>query len=194
MANGKLRRTDFLLALFLSLASFAALGAEVARVQVPDKTQVASRELVLNGAGLRKRFIFSVYVIGLYLPEKKSEPAAVLSLAGPKRVSIHMLRGVGADTFSDALVEGLKANHSEADYQALEPRVKALSDIMAQVKEAKKGMNIALDWTGEATMVGIDGKPAGQPIPGEDFYRALLRIWLGEHPVQDDLKKDLLGG
>lgn len=194
MANGKLRRTDFLLALFLSLASFAALGAEVARVQVPDKTQVASRELVLNGAGLRKRFIFSVYVIGLYLPEKKSDPAAVLSLAGPKRVSIHMLRGVGADTFSDALVEGLKANHSEADYQALEPRVKALSDIMAQVKEAKKGMNIALDWTGEATMVGIDGKPAGQPIPGEDFYRALLRIWLGEHPVQDDLKKDLLGG
>jgi hypothetical protein len=194
LANGKLRRTDFLLALFLSLASFAALGAEVARVQVPDKTQVASRELVLNGAGLRKRFIFSVYVIGLYLPEKKSEPAAVLSLAGPKRVSIHMLRGVGADTFSDALVEGLKANHSEADYQALEPRVKALSDIMAQVKEAKKGMNIALDWTGEATMVGIDGKPAGQPIPGEDFYRALLRIWLGEHPVQDDLKKDLLGG
>jgi hypothetical protein len=194
LANGKLRRTDFLLALFLSLASFAALGAEVARVQVPDKTQVASRELVLNGAGLRKRFIFSVYVIGLYLPEKKSEPAAVLSLAGPKRVSIHMLRGVGADTFSDALVEGLKANHSEADYQALEPRVKALSDIMAQVKEAKKGMNIALDWTGEATTVGIDGKPAGQPIPGEDFYRALLRIWLGEHPVQDDLKKDLLGG
>jgi hypothetical protein len=194
LANGKPRRTELLFSFIILLTAVAAFGAEVARVQVPDKAQVASRELVLNGAGLRKRFIFSVYVIGLYLPEKKSDPAAVLSLAGPKRVSIHMLRGVGADTFSDALVEGLKANHSEADYQGLEPRVKALGDIMAQVKEAKKGMDIALDWTGEATTVGIDGKPAGQPIPGEDFYRALLRIWLGEHPVQDDLKKDLLGG
>jgi L(+)-tartrate dehydratase beta subunit len=28
---------------------------------------------------------------------------------------------------------------------------------------------------------------------GEDFYRALLRIWLGEHPVQDDVKQGLLG-
>jgi hypothetical protein len=169
-------------------------AAEVARVQLPDKTQVESRELVLNGAGLRKRFVFNVYVIALYLAEKKTDAAAVLALAGPKRASIHMLRDVGADTFSEALIEGLKANHAEADYQAFEPKVKALTDIMAQVKEAKKGMAIALDWTGTATRVSIDGQATGQPIPGEDFYRALLRIWLGEHPVQDDIKKALLGG
>jgi len=42
--------------------------------------------------------------------------------------------------------------------------------------------------------VAIDGKPAGEPIQGEDFYRALLRIWLGDQPVQEDLKKALLGG
>ena len=35
-------------------------------------------------------------------------------------------------------------------------------------------------------------QPAGEYL-GEDFYRALLRIWLGDHPVQDDLKKALLG-
>jgi hypothetical protein len=104
-----------------------------------------------------------------------------------------MLRDVGADTFSEALVEGLKDNHSETEFQALQPGVKALGDIMAQVKEAKKGMTIALDWTGAATRVLIDGQAAGQPIPGEGFYKALLRIWLGEHPVQEDLKKALLG-
>ena len=181
---------------FLALLLFVlgAQAAEVAGVQVPDKAQVESRDLVLNGAGLRKRLFFNVYVLGLYLPEKKSDAAAVLALPGPKRVSIHMLRDVGADTFSEALVEGLKANHSEADYQALEPRVKQLEAIMAQVKEAKKGMTIALDWTAGATRVSIDAQPTGQPIAGEDFYRALLRIWLGEHPVQDDLKKHLLGG
>jgi len=40
----------------------------------------------------------------------------------------------------------------------------------------------------------VGGKPAGSPIPGEDFYRALLRIWLGDNPVQEDLKKALRGG
>jgi hypothetical protein len=64
---------------------------------------------------------------------------------------------------------------------------------MAEIKQAKKGMTIALDWTGAATQLVIDGKPAGRPIAGEDFYRALLRIWLGEKPVQEDLKKALLG-
>jgi hypothetical protein len=177
----------------LVLAAFAAAGAEIAGVKLDDKTQVESRELVLNGAGLRKRVIFNVYVIGLYLPEKKSDPAAVLALAGPKRAAIHMLRDVGADTFTEALVEGLRKNTSEAEYQALEARVQQLSAAIAEVKEAKKGMTISLDWTGAATQLVVNGKPAGKPIAGEDFYRALLRIWLGDKPVQDDLKKSLLG-
>ena len=107
----------------LAFAAFAASGAEVAGVKLEDKAQVESRELVLNGAGLRKRVVFNVYVIGLYLPEKKTDTAAVLQLAGPKRAAIHMLRDVGAEQFTDALVEGLRENHSEADYKALEPRV-----------------------------------------------------------------------
>jgi hypothetical protein len=177
----------------LALATFATGATEVAGVKLDDKTQVESRDLVLNGAGLRKRMIFSVYVIGLYLPEKKSDAASVLALSGPKRAAIHMLRDVGADTFTEALVDGLRANTSEGDYKSLEPRVKELAATMAQIGEAKKGMNIALDWTGSATQVLVNGKPAGKPIAGEDFYRALLRIWLGEKPVQDDLKKSLLG-
>jgi hypothetical protein len=180
-------------AVLLALAAFAASAAEVAGVKLDDKTQVESKELVLNGAGLRKRFMFNVYVIGLYLPEKKSDPAAVLQLAGAKRAALHMLRDVGADTFTEALVEGLRANHSEADYKALEPRVKELEAIFAEIKEAKKGMAITLDWTGTATQLTVNGKPAGKAIAGEDFYRALLRIWLGDKPVQNDLKKSLLG-
>jgi hypothetical protein len=179
--------------MLLALVAFAASGAEVAGVKLDDKTQVESRELVLNGAGLRKRVVFNVYVLGLYLPEKKSDPAAVLQLAGPKRAEIHMLRDVGAEQFTDALIEGLRENHSEADYKALEPRVKDLAGIFAEIKDAKKGMVIALDWTGAATRLMVNGKPTGKPIPGEDFYRALLRIWLGDKPVQNDLKRALLG-
>jgi hypothetical protein len=173
----------------LCVAALPAFGAEVAGVKLEDKIS----DLVLNGAGLRTKVIFNVYVIGLYLPAKKTDAAAVLQLAGPKRIAIRMLRDVGAERFSEALGEGIRDNHSEAESRVLEPQVKELVATMAEIKQAKKGMTIALDWTGSATQLAIDGRPAGRPIAGEDFYRALLRIWLGEKPVQEDLKRALLG-
>jgi hypothetical protein len=176
--------------LLLMLLAFPVAAAEVAGVKIDDKTRVGNAELTLNGAGLRRRAFFQVYAIGLYVQDRKADP---ISQPGPKRVQIHMLRDVGAEPFIDALVDGIKANHPEAEAKALEPRVKQLGAVIAEIKEAKKGMSIALDWTGKATQVMIDGRPSGQPIEGEDFYRALLRIWLGDKPVQDDLKKALLG-
>jgi hypothetical protein len=176
--------------LFLVLLALPVAAAEVAGVKIDDKTRVADTELSLSGAGLRRRAFFQVYAVGLYVQDRKADP---ISQPGPKRVQIHMLRDVGADTFTEALAEGIKANHSEAEAKALEPRVKQLGATIAEIKEAKKGMTIALDWNRSATQVVIDGKASGPPIDGEDFYRALLRIWLGDKPVQDDLKKALLG-
>jgi hypothetical protein len=157
--------------LIFMVFAWPAFAAEVAGVKLPDTDQ----QLVLNGAGLRKRAFFQVYAIGLYLPEKKAAAAEAIGAAGPKRVAIHMLRDVDAEQFTGALTDGMKDNHGEVEMKALEPRVKQLVGIMAAMKEAKEGM------------------PAGQPIAGEDFYRALLRIWLGDKPVQADLKKALLG-
>lgn len=169
-----------------------ASAAEVAGVKFEERTRVEGAELALNGAGLRKRFFFEVYAIGLYVADAKADPIAQ---GGAKRVAMHMLRDVGAERFTQALVDGMRPNHDAATLQALAPRIAQLSAIMAEVKEAKKGMAIALDWVpGTGTRVAIDGKLAGAPIEGEDFYRALLRIWLGEKPVQDDLKRALLGG
>jgi len=173
------------------LIVFSAAAAEVAGVKIPDEDQ----KLVLNGAGLRKRAFFQVYVIGLYLPEKKAAAADAIGAAGPKRIAIHMLRDVDADQFSGALSDGMKDNLSEAQMKALEPQVKQLVAVMASMKEAKTGMRITLDWLPAAgTQLTVDGKATGAPIAGEDFYRALLKIWLGENPVQADLKKALLGG
>jgi hypothetical protein len=182
----------FLLVALLLPLSVAA--AEVAGVKLEDKAQVGNAEIALNGAGLRKRLVFQVYVVGLYLPQKSSTAEAVLAQPGPKRIAIHMLRDVSADDFTDALTKGIRENHSEAEAKALEPRTKELAATMAEIKEAKKGMAMALDWTGSGTQLLVQGKPAGRPIAGEDFYRALLRIWLGPDPVQEDMKKALLGG
>ncbi len=186
--------TRLLLAVIMS-TGFAVNAAEVAGVRIDDKTRVANADLILNGAGLRKRAFFQVYAIGLYLPAKTSNAAEVISSAGPKRVAIHMLRDVGADAFTEAMADGIRANHPEAEAKALEPRIKELAAIMAELKEAKKGMAIALDWQPPSgTVMVVNGTARGKPIPGEDFYKALLRIWIGDKPVQDDLKKALLGG
>ena len=181
-----------MLALLLATA-FAANAAEVGGVKLDERVRVQTADLQLNGAGVRKRYFFDVYAIGLYIAEKKADPAAVVALPGNKRLAIHMLRDVGADTFIAALIDGVRANHSQEEVERLEPRLKELSSIMSQMKEARKGSVIALDLIGTQTLLLVDGKPAGKPIAGDDFYRALLRIWLGDKPVQEDLKKALLG-
>ena len=182
------------LAFLVMLLPMVVGAAEVEGVKIDDKARVGNAELTLNGAGLRKRVFFKVYAMGLYVPQKTSNAAALVDQPGPKRVTIRMLRDVSADAFNEALAEGIRANHSEADVKALEPRLKELGAIMAGVGEAKKGMAINLDWTGAETRVLIQDQPVGQPIAGQDFYRALLRVWLGDKPVQDDLKRALLGG
>jgi hypothetical protein len=167
-------------------------AAEVAGVKFDERVRIADTELTLTGAGLRQRFIFDVYAMGLYVRDAKADP---VMQPGAKRIAIHMLRNVDADTFAQALVDGMRPNHDEATMQALAPRIAELNALMAQMKEAKKGMAITLDWLpGSGTQMTVNGKPGGAPIAGEDFYRALLRIWLGPKPVQDDLKKALLGG
>ena len=178
--------------LLLFLLASPAFGAEVAGVKIEDQIRVAEAPLVLKGAGLRKRFFVQVYAMGLYVADRKADP---VTQPGAKRVAIHMLRDVGADQFAEALVDGMRPNHDEATMKALEPRIAQLVAIMAEMKVAKEGMAITLDWIPDSgTQVTVAGKSSGKPIEGEDFYRALLRIWLGEKPVQDDLKKALLGG
>ena len=180
--------------LLVLLWPLAAGAADVDGVKIEDKTRVGSSDLVLNGAGLRKRAFFRVYAIGLYVPQKATTPAALLEQPGTKRVAIHMLRDVGAEAFTEALADGIRANHSEAEAKALEPRIKQLGATMAQIGEAKKGMAIALDFQPQAgTVMLVNGAARGKPIAGDDFYRALLKIWIGDKPVQDDLKKALLG-
>ncbi len=183
------------IALVLVCAAFAASAAEVAGVKFAETLDAApGQALVLNGAGLRKRAFFEVYAMGLYVTQKKADAAELIALGGQKRVVIRMLRDVGAGQFTEALVEGMKDNHGEAEFKAFEGRVQQLSSIMAQVGEAKKGMQVGLEWNPASGMrVTIDGKPAGGVIAGEDFFRALLRVWLGEKPVSADLKAGLLG-
>lgn len=183
--------------LFLLLLAGSVQAAELEGVALDDRIRVDSQELQLNGIAVRTRYqFFKVYVAGLYLPQKASNTPQVLGMRGAKRIALVMVREANADQFVESIDHGLRANNSEAELAAVKPQIDALFAKIRKVGEAKKGMRIVLDWAPSAstTTLFVDGAPQGEPMEGEAFYRALLRIWLGGNPVQEDLKKALLGG
>ncbi|MGC1816768.1 MAG: chalcone isomerase family protein [Casimicrobiaceae bacterium] len=183
------------IAMLLALA-FATIGnawaLDVAGVHLDDQATIGGTGLVLNGAGIRKKFVFKVYVGSLYLPAKAASTPAVLAQA-PRRIQMNMLRSLTADQLVDALVEGLKDNTTEAERSAIKSQTEALVSIMQSFKEVSEGSVVSLDFVGGVTRIVLDGKERGE-IGGDAFNRALTDIWLGDHPVQGDLKKAMLGG
>ena len=179
----------------LATPMVAAQVTELEGVKLEPAAQVGGANLLLNGAGLRTRAVFKVYVAGLYVPQKSADAAALLAQKGPRRFSITMLRNVDADSFAGALNDGLRSNHSDAQFVAFKPQIDALNANLKAVGEAKKGDVIHFEYLPDTgTRVTVNGQPKGSAIPGEDFYTAVLRIWLGEKPVDGGLKKGLLGG
>jgi len=190
-------RSSSLAAAALSVAaavSFCAAvhAAEVGGVKLDDRTTLAGQPLVLNGAGVRTRAIFKVYVGSLYVPEKTTSLDGVLAKA-PRRVQLNLLRNLSADQLVDALVEGLKENNSAAELEGVKAQTDELVRIMKSFGEVKEGSVVTLDYVDGATRIAQDGTARGS-VAGEAFNRALLRIWLGDRPVQADLKRAMLGG
>jgi hypothetical protein len=176
----------------LSPSVFAA--RDVAGVRFEEQCNVANQALVLNGAGIRVKMIIKVYAVGLYVPRKDTVPNAILSQAGAKSVRIVMLRDVSAEKLTEALVHGITDNLNASERVALQTRLDQLEAAMRSAGDAPKGAQIQLDYLpGVGTHVTMGGKPLGKDIAGEDFYRALLMVWLGEHPSDRSLKSDLLG-
>ena len=183
-----------LLVLLFTAWTAQTIAAEVAGVKLEDKARLGNADLVLNGIGLRTKVFFKVYVIGLYLPAKAATGAAVLEQKGVKRAHLVLLRDVSAEDFSDALIEGLKNNSTEAELAALKARIDQFRQTIVAAGEVKSGLVVHLDFLPDSgTRLTLGGKQQGKDIPGEDFFNALLRIWIGEKPIQDNLKEALLG-
>jgi len=171
----------------------AANATEIAGVKLDETVQLANTELKLNGAGIRYKAIFKVYVAGLYLKDKKTTTQDVLNADGPRRVTIVMLRDLSSEDFSRGFMQGIQKNTEKADKAKLTSQFLRFGELFASVPELKKGDVMTNDWIpGVGTVVALNGKKMGDPYPDILFYNALLRIWLGENPVDSGLKKAML--
>ena len=171
-----------------------ALAVDVGGVKLDDTVQLASRELKLNGAGVRYKVIFKVYTIALYLPEKKTQLADILALPGPRRLEIIMLRDITSDELGKAFMQGLNRSSDQADRTRLLSQTMQFGAMFEMVPGLKKGDILTVDWLPEeGTLCRLNGKQVGDKVPELAFYNALLKIWIGAHPADTQLRAHLLG-
>lgn len=171
-----------------------ALAVDVGGVKLDDTVQLASRELKLNGAGVRYKVIFKVYAIALYLPEKKTQLADILALPGPRRLEIVMLRDITSDELGKAFMQGLNRSSDQADRTRLLSQTMQFGAMFEMVPGLKKGDILTVDWLPEeGTLCRLNGKQVGDKVPELAFYNALLKIWIGAHPADTQLRAHLLG-
>jgi hypothetical protein len=175
----------------LAIAASAS-ALDVAGVRIDEHAKVGNQDLVLNGAGLRKKLIFDVYVGSLYLPKKAATADDVLAQS-PRRIQLNVMRNLSADQLIGALDEGLTENTSAGELARLAVPRGELAAIMKAFGQAKEGSVVTLDFIDGATEIRLDGESRGR-VDGATFNAALTRIWIGEHPVQADLRKAMLGG
>jgi long-chain acyl-CoA synthetase len=189
----RMRRVAASFALIAAVArASSAVAVEVAGVRVDEHAKLGNQDLVLNGAGLRKKMNFDVYVGSLYLPKKATTADEVLAQS-PRRIRLDVMRNLSADQLIGALDEGLKDNTSAEEFAALAVPRGELAAIMKSFGQAKAGSVVTLDFVDGATEIRLDGDARGR-VDGAAFNAALTRIWIGGHPVQADLRKAMLGG
>ena len=180
------------------LVPATALPLEIEGVKLPEKIRLSKGgpDLVLNGAGVRHKLMtVQVYIGALYLPAKNKSSEAVLADTGPKRVAMHVLiEELTAKDLIASLNDAIAANHIPAEIALIETRLRDLNRVMSKIGVLKRGGVVHIDFVpGSGTRINVNGQDM-LVIPGDDFFQALLRIWLGKKPVDGRLRDAMLGG
>jgi len=198
-ARNDMKKNLFWAAAALALCFAGSLHAlEIEGVKVENRITLndGKSQLILNGAGVRhKMMVSNVYVGALYLASKHTEAEEVIKDPGPKRVAMHVLVDeLTAQELTASLNNALAANHIPVELALVEGRIRELNRMMSRIGVIKKGGVIHLDYLpGTGTQVTVNGEQK-ITIKGEDFFQAMLRIWIGKKPVDGRLRDAMLGG
>ena len=179
--------------LILSVGVFAA-PVDVAGIKVEDTIDLQGTKLQLNGAGVRYKAVFKVYVAALYVGKKVATPEEFYAATGPKRMSITMLREIESNELGKAFTKGFEENAPKGEMAKLIPGLIRMGQVFADQKKLVAGDTFTNDWIpGTGLVITIKGKTQGEPFKEQEFFNALMRIWLGPNPADWKLKDALMG-
>jgi hypothetical protein len=183
------RRCGAWLAILLLLAA-AAQAAEIEGVRFAPSLRMRETTLALHGVGLmRFRWIIKAYVAALYLEPGVTADAMLDDV--PRRLEIHYFHSIDGEDFGPAADTTLRGSLDAATLERLAPRIAAMN---ALYEDVVPGDRYALTYLpGIGTELSKNGVPRGT-IPGADFAAAYFSIWLGEKPIDRDLRDQLVEG
>lgn len=175
----------------LLLCSLPANAKEIAGVMVQETLQSEDGTVLhLNGAGIRSKFFFDIYIAELYMEHPANVVTEVINDPGRKRIVMHFLYDeVGKDKLIEGWNEGFSGNTKAEEVVKLQARIDQFNKMF---DDAHKGDVVVLDFVPDQGTTITFAKQVKGVIPGKDFNDALLRIWLGDKPVNKGLKEKLL--
>jgi len=177
-------------ALSFLLLSSHAFALDVAGVNVAPTVTVRQKTLLLNGAGVRKKYLtVKVYVGALYTERRVTTPAQLLADPGEKLIRMNFVyKKVGKKAIVETFAEGLENNSPGVARSA---EAKAFLSWFTADFLAGDTVDISLSPDG-AVSASHNGKALGT-VRSPELAQGVLLIWFGEKPADGSLKKGMLG-
>lgn len=168
--------------------NFASAQKEIAGVKVASKATFQEKELSLNGAGLREKLWFDLYVGMLYVTNKSKSADALINSNNPMAIKLHITDSkVTQEKMVKAVNEGFEnSSHGKATSSEISKFKGFFNEKIAE------GTIFDIVYMDGKTTVYRNGKKKGS-VDGLEFKKALFAIWLGKEPADDDLKDGMLG-
>ena len=175
--------------LIATMAVQSSVAAQLEGVDFADRVRAGEVTMGLQCVGLlRYKLFIKAYVAALYLGGGAVDGDALADV--PRRLELSYFWSIRGADFGTAGDQILAQNVDAKTFAALRAR---LDRINALYRDVKPGDRYSLTYIpGVGTELALNGGPLGV-IDGADFGAAYFRIWLGEHPIDDRLRDQLLG-
>ncbi|GLS25955.1 chalcone isomerase family protein [Marinibactrum halimedae] len=189
---GKRSVVHAMLLSFMAMWAVApAMAEKIAGVDIAPSYALNNAQLVLNGAGIRKKLFLKLYVGSLYLPERMDNADKVVRADGLASMQLTITSGmISSDAMKDAITDGFEKS-LKGNTQALATEIETLMKVFSS--EIKEGDQIVFNYTPNVGTVVSKNGTEQATIKGLAFKQALWGIWLGQEPADEKLKKALLG-
>lgn len=181
----------FCLVSILLVTTAATAQTKVGDVTIPNTFSAGTSQLVLNGAGIREKMWFDLYVGALYVPAKTTNGPETAAADKPMAVKLHIISSmITRDKMVEAINEGFGLS-TKGNKAPIQSRIDQL--LNAFTGEIKIGDVFDLVYEPGVGVTLYKNKVKATTVTGLDFKKALFGIWLGAEPVDSNLKKKMLG-